>query len=149
MPFALQLLYWAVGIGLVFLAMLLVQAWIKGRPFAKGSVFRASRFSTGNHLLPTQVLITPRSVVQYKPGWIGKQEESIHLAHVASVKIRTGMLLSDLLIETSGGASPIRCHGHRKADALEMKRLIELHQDEYYRSGHRPGGPADASQTTR
>ena len=86
---------------------------------------------------------------QYKPGWIGKQEESIHLAHVASVKIRTGMLLSDLLIETSGGASPIRCHGHRKADALEMKRLIELHQDEYYRSGHRPGGPADASQTTR
>jgi hypothetical protein len=145
----LQIVYWVVGIGLVFLAMLLVQAWIKGRPFAEGAVFRASRLSAGNHLLPTQVLITPRSVVQYKPGWLGKQEESIHLAHVASVKIRTGMLLSDLLIETSGGASPIRCHGHRKGDALEMKRLIELHQDEYYRSAPRPGGPADSSQTAR
>ena len=117
--------------------------------FAGGAVFRASRLSTGNHLLLTQVLITPRSVVQFRPKWIGKTEESIHLAHVASVKIHTGMLLSDLLIETSGGASPIRCHGHHKRDALEMKRLIEQYQDEYYRSGNKLAGPADSSQTTR
>ena len=148
-PLWLTLLYWLIGTGLVFLALLLVQAWIKGRPFAEGAVFRASRLSAGNRWLPTQVLITPRSVVQFKPGWIGKQEESIHLAHLASVKIQTGMLLSDLLIETSGGASPIRCHGHHKRDALEMKRLIEQYQDEYYRSGHKPAGPADPSQTAR
>ena len=42
-------------------------------------------------------------------------------------------LLSSVLIETSGGASPIRCHGHRKHDAVEMKRLIEQYQDAYYR----------------
>ena len=40
------------------------------------------------------------------------------MAHIASVKIDTGMLLSDVLIETSGGADPIRCHGHRKGDAV-------------------------------
>jgi len=36
------------------------------------------------------------------------------------------------MIETSGGASPVRCHGHRKADALEMKRLIEGFQSRHY-----------------
>lgn len=123
----------AIGLFLLYLWLL----WFKGRPFADGDVFRASRLSAGNRLLPTQVLITPRSVVQFTPGWIGRQEESIHMAHVASVKIQTGLLLSNVLIETSGGASPIRCHGHHKRDALAMKRLIEQHQDEYYREGTR------------
>lgn len=148
-PLWMTVLVEAVFLGLVCLVVLAVVSWFKGRAFAEGAVFRASRLSAGNRLLPTQVLITPRSVVQYKPGWIGKQEESIHLAHVASVKIQTGLLLSDLLIETSGGASPIRCHGHRKGDALEMKRLIEHYQDEYYRSSHRTPGSADPAPTAR
>ena len=117
--------------------------WRKGRPFAPGDVFRASRLSSGNHLFPTQVLISPTNVVQFTPRWIGKQEESIHIAHVSSVKIDTGMLLSDVLVETSGGASPIRCHGHLKKDAVQMKTLIEQHQNDYYRSGTRPHGRPD------
>jgi len=58
----------------------------------------------------------------------------IHTAHVASVKIATGMLLSDIEIETSGGSDPIRCHGHHKADATRMKALIEKAQSAYYRN---------------
>jgi hypothetical protein len=115
-----------------------VIVWRKGRPFAPGDVFRASRISGGNHLFPTQVLITPTSVVQHTPRWIGKQEESIHMAHVSSVKIDTRMLLADVLIETSGGSDPIRCHGHLKGDAVKMKMLIERYQSDYYRPG-----PAD------
>src|SRR3954471_17099625 len=114
--------------------------WRKGRPFSAGDVFRASRLSAGNHLFPTQVLISPQSVVQYTPRWIGKEEESIHMAHLASVKIDTKLLLSDVLIETTGGQSPIRCHGHHKADALRMKALIERYQTDYYR-------PAGTRQT--
>ena len=110
--------------------------WIarKGRRFAAGDVFRASRLSSGNRLFPTQVLVTPESVVQFKPKWIGHQEEVIHMAHVASVKIATGLLLSDIEIETSGGSDPIRCHGHHKADATRMKALIEQAQSVYYRN---------------
>ena len=107
--------------------------WRKGRSFAPGHVFHASRLSQGNHLFPTQVLITPTTVVQFKPRWIGRQEETIHLAHVASVKIDTGLLLSNVVIETSGGSDSIRCHGHHKADATAMKTLIEQYQSEYYR----------------
>ena len=108
--------------------------WRKGRSFAPGYVFHASRLSAGNHVFPTQVLISPTSVVQYKPRWIGRQEETIHLAHVASVKIDTGLVLSNVEIETSGGSDSIRCHGHRKADAMKMKGLIEQYQSEYYRN---------------
>ena len=112
--------------------------WQKGRPFAAGDVFRASRLSRGSRLFPTQVLISPTSVIQYTPRWIGRQEESIHMAHVSSVKIDTGLLLSNVLIETSGGASPIRCHGHHKGDAVRMKDLIERYQNDYYRGGGHP-----------
>jgi hypothetical protein len=124
------------------LAILAFWIWQKGRPFATGDVFRASRLSTGNHLFPTQVLITPDSVVQYTPRWIGRTEETIHMAHLASVKIETGLMLSDVLIETSGGSDPIRCHGHRKADASRMKTLIERYQTDYFRGGGGSKGPA-------
>ena len=131
-------------------ALFVFVVWRKGRPFAPGDVFGASRLSRGNHLFPTQVLITASSVVQYKPRWIGRQEETIHMAHVASVKIDTGLLLSDVLIETSGGSDPILCHGHYKGDATRMKTLIERYQSEYYRGGGRPAsGPVGVDSTNR
>jgi len=128
-------------------AILLFWIWSKGRPFATGDVFRASRLSSGNHLFPTQVLITPSSVVQYTPRWIGRLEETIHMAHIASVKIETGLLFSDVLIETSGGSDPIVCHGHGKGDAARMNTLVEQYQTEYYRGGTpRPVGGGDSSR---
>ena len=132
--------WWTIGVLALLLVCWLLVVWRKGRPFAPGDVFRASRLSRGNRLFPTQVLITPTSVVQYTPQWIGRQEESIHMAHIASVKIETKLLLSNVFIETSGGADPIVCHGHRKGDATQMKTLIEKYQTDYYRGGGRPSG---------
>jgi hypothetical protein len=119
--------------GAALLVLVALWVWRKGRPFAPGHVFRASRLSRGNRIFPTQVLITSSSVVQFAPQWLGKVEETIHMAHVSSVKIDTGVIFSDVLIETSGGSHPIRCHGHRKSDAVRIKTLIEQHQTEYYR----------------
>ncbi len=139
-------LWWAAGVGAALVAFLGLWVWRKGRPFAEGDVFRASRISRGNHLFPTQVLITSTSVVQYTPRWIGRREETIHMAHIASVKIDTGMLLSNVLIETSGGTDPIVCHGHLKGDATRMKALIERYQTDYYRGSPRERkdpGPSD------
>jgi hypothetical protein len=59
------------------------------------------------------------------------------MAHIASVDVDTNLFFSNLIIETSGGSDPVRCHGHRKGDAVEMKRLINQFQSEYYR-GQRP-----------
>jgi hypothetical protein len=110
-------LWWTLGGAALLLVLVGLWVWQKGRPFAAGEVFRASRLSTGNRFFPTQVSIS-------------------HMAHVSSVKIDTGVLFSDVLIETSGGSHPIRCHGHRKRDAIRMKTLIEQHQTEYYRRPH-------------
>jgi hypothetical protein len=130
----------AVAIVLV-VVLLLVVIWLKGRPFAAGRVFRASRLSSGNHLFPTQVQITPTAIVQHTPRWFGRSEHSIHVAHIASVRVDTGFLLSDVYIETSGGASPVKCHGHKKRDALEMQRLVEQYQSTYYRNQPPPPRP--------
>jgi hypothetical protein len=130
-------------------AVLLLIVWRKGRPFATGHVFRASRLSSGNHLFPTQVQITPSAIVHHTPHWFGRTEHSIHVAHVASVRVDTGVVFSDVYIETSGGASPVKCHGHRKRDALEMQRLIEQFQSTYYQQQPRPATPPVAQNETR
>ena len=117
------------------IAVVLVAAfvvWRKGRPFAQGAVFRASRLSKGNHLFPGQVAITNTSITLYKPRWIGRLEESIHMAHVASIKIVTHLIFSDVVIESSGGTDPIALHGHMKHDAVKMKAVIEGFQTQYY-----------------
>ena len=134
---------YAAGGGALLLAVLLFIIWRKGRPFAAGDVFRASRLSSGNRVFPTQVLISPTSVVHYTPEWFGRLEHSMHMAHVASVRIDTNMMFSDVFIETTGGASAIQCHGHRKADAVRMKELIERYQTEYYRA--KPPSQADTA----
>src|SRR5437870_9932670 len=130
--------------------ILLIVLWRKGRPFAAGNVFRASRLSSGNHLFPTQVQITPTAIVHHTPHWFGRSEHSIHSAHVASVRVDTGVVFSDVYIETSGGASPVKCHGHRKRDALEMQRLIEQFQSTYYRQQPpTPSPPVAQNETHR
>jgi hypothetical protein len=138
----LAVLWWTLAAVALIAVLMVVYIARKGRPFVSGDVFRASRLSSGNRLFPTQVAITPTSVVQFTPQWIGKLEETIHMAHVSSVKIDTGVLFSDVLIETSGGSHPIRCHGHRKKDAVQMKALIERFQTDYYRPpvGSSPSG---------
>ncbi len=126
---------WLVYAGVAIIVFLALAAWVvarKNRPVTTGDVFRASRWTRGNHLFPTQVAITPASVVQFTPAWIGKEEESIHIAHVASVRIDTHLVFSDVIIETSGGSDPVRCHGHHKADAIRMKQLIEQYQTQQY-----------------
>jgi hypothetical protein len=129
----------AAALALMLLAALLV---LKNRRFRDGEVFTASRWTRGNRLFPTQVAIGPAGVVQCKPQWIGREEQSIHISHVASVTIDTGVLFSDVIVETSGGSEPIVCHGHSKADAARMKQLIERFQGERLQ-----GAPAPAAGT--
>lgn len=128
----------AAGVLAAIAVAIVLLLWWKGQPFAEGDLFRASRFSRGNRLFPTQVLITPTTVVHYSPELIGRKEHSIHIAHVSSVSIDTNLLFSNVLIETSGGTTPVQCHGHRKSDAIRMKQLIEQHQTQYYRAAAGP-----------
>lgn len=123
----------ASGVALLVVVLLAAIVIRKGKPFTSGDVFRASRWSRGNHLFPTQVMVSPTSVVHFTPQWIGRLEHTIHIAHVASVRIDTKLFFSDIFIETSGGVSPISCYGHHKKDAVRIKSLIDQYQSDYFR----------------
>src|SRR5262245_41674456 len=139
-------LWWIAFVAVVIFALVVSLFWIKGRRIPGDHVFRASRLSRGNFLFPTQVAVTPTSIVHFTPQLFGGREQSIHMAHVASVLIDRNLFFSDVMIETSGGASPVRCHGHRKKDAVEMKRLVEQFQSSYYK-GAAAAAPADARRS--
>jgi hypothetical protein len=88
-------------------------------------VFTASRWTGGNLFFPVRIEITPQHVSRIKPRLFGSDEESIAMAKVASVNIRTGLIWSTIRIDSSGGTNPITSHGHRKKDARMIRELIE------------------------
>ncbi len=95
---------------------------------AAGETFIASRWTRGNLFFPTRIVVSPQRVSRVKPRLFGNTEESIAIMQVASVKISTGILWSDIVIESTGGTDPIASHGHRKADAQRIRDVIEAHQ---------------------
>ena len=95
---------------------------------ASGESFAASRWTTGNFLFPTRIVVTPEHVLRVKPRMFGSTQESIAIGAVASVQISTGVFWSDIRIDSAGGTNPVLSHGHRKADAERIRDLIEGYQ---------------------
>ena len=91
-------------------------------------VFSASRWTQGNFLFPTRLVVSPQRVSRIKSRMFGSNEESIAMSKVASVHISTGVVWSEIRIESTGGTDPISSHGHRKADAQRIRDLIETYQ---------------------
>lgn len=116
-------------VGLAVLVSLVCAAWatnlLRNRPFTRDvPCYRASRWTSGNRVWPTQVAVFPDRVVRYTPRLVGHFEETISADQVASVSVDAGLLFGDVIIETTGGSQPIRCHGHWKKDAEEIRRRI-------------------------
>ncbi|MFY9907425.1 MAG: hypothetical protein WBX02_00220 [Terriglobales bacterium] len=97
-------------------------------PAAGEEVFSASRWTRGNFWFPTRIVVNSLRVSRVKRRLFGSSEESISISQVASVKISTGVFWSDIVIESTGGTEPITSHGHRKADALRIRDLVEGYQ---------------------
>jgi hypothetical protein len=90
--------------------------------------FSASRWTQGNFFFPTKIIVSPQRVIRTKSRLFGSNEESIPISKVASVHIKTGVVWSEIVIESSGGSDPITSHGHRKAEAQRIRDLIETYQ---------------------
>jgi hypothetical protein len=88
-------------------------------------VFRASHWTKGNFLFPTVLEVSEKAVTRRKRSWFSQDEMSITISKVASVHIKTGMIWSNILIESSGGTDPMASHGHSKTDARRIKELVE------------------------
>ena len=70
-------------------------------------------------------MVSPLRVSRVKSRWFGSNDESIAMSKIASVHISTGVLWSEIRIESTGGTDPITSHGHRKTDAQRIRDLIE------------------------
>jgi hypothetical protein len=90
--------------------------------------FSASRWTQGNFWFPTKIIVSPQRVSRIKSRLFGSNEETIAMSKVASVHISTGVLWSEIVIESTGGTDPITSHGHRKRDAQHIRDLIERYQ---------------------
>src|SRR6266487_5837693 len=97
-------------------------------------IFKASRWTRGNHLFPTYIEVSDKAVSRRKRSWFRLDQISISLSKVASVHIKTGIIWSDILIESSGGSDPLASHGHKKTDARRIKELIETAQAQLARN---------------
>jgi len=96
-------------------------------------IFQASRWTRGNFLFPTIIEVSDKAVSRRKRSWFKQDQMSMSMSKVASVHIKTGMVWSEILIESSGGSDPKASHGHSKGDALRIKELIENAQSELAR----------------
>ena len=94
------------------------------------NIFIASRLTAGNFFFPVRIEVSRERVSRIKPSFLGSNDESIAISKVASVSIETGLLWSEIRIDSTGGTNPIRSHGHRKADAQAIRDLIEKFQTE-------------------
>ena len=94
--------------------------------------YKASRWTKGNFLFPTVIEVTDVAVIRHKRSWLSKDEISIGISKIASVHIKTGVIWSDILIESTGGTDPLTSHGHTKADAQRIRDLIQALQGTTY-----------------
>src|SRR4026208_2220335 len=90
-----------IALAILLVALVIAFFWYKGRLMSGPHVLRASRLSRGNLLFPTQVAVTPTSIVHFTPQLFGGREQSIHLAHVASVLMHRNLFFADAMIERS------------------------------------------------
>lgn len=91
----------------------------EGRPPSR--TYWSSRWSAGNLFFRDCVILAGDGVMFRKRSLFGSKEEHINYRAIASIRIKNGIFLSNVSIETSGGSQPIFINGLWKSDAREFQ----------------------------
>jgi len=106
------------------------------------TTYRSSRWSAGNFLFPDRLTLAADGVTFRKGAMFGSNEEHISYRAIASLRLKNGIFLSSLCIETSGGVEPIYINGLWKSKAREAQdrirdfpagRAVLIRKAEFYR----------------
>jgi hypothetical protein len=120
---------WAAGILAAAVILLGAVLWLSNRAFtSERAVIRASRLTSGNTVFPVQVAVFPDRLARYKPRLLGHTEDSITLRQIASVKVQSGPVFADVVVDTAGGSPPVVIHGLWKKDAVALNGAIAAAQ---------------------
>ena len=98
-----------------------------GAPIAE-KTYRSSRWSTGNLFFPDRLTLASDGMLFRKGAMFGSSEEHINYLAVASIRVKNGIFLSNVTIETSGGSQPIFINGIWKSKAREIQDTIRVFQ---------------------
>ncbi|HTB79705.1 MAG TPA: SHOCT domain-containing protein [Opitutaceae bacterium] len=90
--------------------------------------YRSSRWSSGNFFFPDTLTLSSDGMLFRKGAMFGSSEEHINYRAVASFRVKNGIFLSNLCIETSGGSQPIFINGLWKSEAREIQDAIRAFQ---------------------
>jgi hypothetical protein len=120
---------WTIGILATAIVLCAAVLWLYNREFtSERTVVRASRLTAGNAVFPVQVAVFQDRVARYKPRFLGHTEDSITLRQIASVKVQSGPVFADVVIDTTGGSPPVVIHGLWKKDAETLSGAIAAAQ---------------------
>ncbi|MEO8054383.1 MAG: PH domain-containing protein [Acidobacteriota bacterium] len=120
---------WAVATLAAAIVLCAAVLWLYNRNFTtEAPVVRASRFTSGNRVFPVQVAVFADRVSNYSPRFLGHTENSITLRQIASVKVKSGPVFADVVIDTAGGSPPVVIHGLWKKDAEALSANIATAQ---------------------
>ncbi|MBK9065108.1 MAG: hypothetical protein IPL89_18325 [Acidobacteria bacterium] len=120
---------WTIGILVAAAVLCAAVLWLYNRNFtSEAPVVRASRFTSGNRVFPVQVAVFADRVSNYNPRFLGHTENSITLRQIASVKVKSGPVFADVVIDTTGGSPPVVIHGLWKKDAEALSANIATAQ---------------------
>jgi hypothetical protein len=90
--------------------------------------YRSSRWSSGNMFFPDSLTLASDGILFRKGRMLGSSEERISYRAIASLRVKNGVFLSNISVETSGGSQPIFINGLWKSDARAIQDGIRAYQ---------------------
>ena len=97
-------------------------------PEIEERTYYSSRWSAGNLFFRDRLTLAGDGMHFRKGALFGSQEENINYRAVASLRVKNGIFLANLSIETSGGSQPIFLNGLWKSDAREIQATVQARQ---------------------
>lgn len=95
---------------------------------AEEVTYRSSRWSSGNMFFPDSLTLSSDGILFRKGRLFGSSEERINYKAIASLRVKNGVFLSNISVETSGGSQPIFINGLWKSDAARIQDSIRSFQ---------------------
>ncbi|HJU85764.1 MAG TPA: SHOCT domain-containing protein [Gemmatimonadota bacterium] len=91
----------------------------------RGSMWATSEWS------PNRILIFHDRVEEHDRGFLKRSAQTLRYDQIAQVSVRSGMMYSELRIESTGGKEWV-VNGLRRTRAMDAKQLIERKIEEFH-----------------
>jgi len=97
-------------------------------PPIEEKTYWSSRWSAGNLFFRDRLVLAGDGITFRKGALFSSNEEHISYRAVASIRVKNGIFLANVTVETSGGSQPVFINGLWKSEAKELQDFIRAYQ---------------------